>query len=55
MWKLHFIPATIASFPFQFTYCRRKKYNRFKDDSDSIVDRAEGIPLFDKRVKKPLF
>ncbi len=54
MWKLpHFIPATIASFPFRaLTTEDEKNIIVFKDDSDSIVDRAEGIPLFDKEGKE---
>ena len=50
MWMLpHFIPATIASFPFRaVTTEDEKNIIVFKEDSDLIVDRAEGTPFFDK-------
>ena len=51
MWILpHFIPATIASFPFRALDTEDKKnIIVFKEDSDLIVDRAEGLALFDKK------
>jgi hypothetical protein len=51
MWLLpHFIPATIASFPFRtFNTEDKKNIIVLKEDSDLIVDRAEGIPFFDKK------
>jgi len=50
MWLLpHFIPATIASFPFRaVTTEDEKNIIVFKENSDLIVDRAEGTPFFDK-------
>ena len=51
MWMLpHFIPATIASFPFRTLDTEDKKdIIVFKEDSDLIVNRAEGRALFDKK------
>ena len=50
-----FIPATIASFHSSANHGREKNIIVFKDDSDFIVDRAEGIPLFDEEGKEPPF
>ena len=48
-----FIPATIASFPFRaVTTEDEKNIIVFKEDSDLIVDRAEGTPFLIKRVMK---
>ena len=48
MWLLpHFIPATIASFPFRSLNTEDKKnIIVLREDSDLIVDRAEGSPFF---------
>ena len=54
MWVLpHFIPATIASFPFRALNTEdNKNIIVLREDSDLIVDRAEGMPFFDATGKE---